>query len=120
MRHLTELLETLEPIFARRTTERWLGDLERAGVPAGPVASIGEMLEHPQTLAREMVIEVEHSKLGPVRALGAPVKMSGEPAPIRRGAPLLGEHTRGVLRESGLTDSEITALERAGVVRAAG
>jgi crotonobetainyl-CoA:carnitine CoA-transferase CaiB-like acyl-CoA transferase len=46
--------------------------------------------------------------------------MSGEPAPTRRGAPFLGEHTREVLRESGLTDSEITALERAGVVRAAG
>jgi crotonobetainyl-CoA:carnitine CoA-transferase CaiB-like acyl-CoA transferase len=120
MRHLPELLTSLEPIFAGRTTGRWLADLERGGVPAGPVASIGEMLEHPQTLAREMVIEVEHSKLGPVRALGAPLKMSGESPSTRRGAPLLGEHTLEVLRESGFADSEITALERAGVVRAAG
>jgi crotonobetainyl-CoA:carnitine CoA-transferase CaiB-like acyl-CoA transferase len=119
MRHLPELLESLEPIFAGRTTGHWLADLERAGVPAGPVASIGEMLEHPQTLAREMVIEVEHSKLGRVRALGAPVKMSGESAPARRGAPQLGEHTREVLRASGFSDSEIEALELAEVVRAA-
>jgi len=118
MRHLAELLATLEPIFAERATERWLAELERAGVPAGPVASIGEMLEHPQTLAREMVVEVEHSRLGSVRALGAPVKLSGGSTPIRRGAPLLGEHTREVLLEAGLTDTEVADLERAGVARA--
>ena len=120
MRHLPELLEALEPIFVSRTTGHWLTDLEREGVPAGPVASIGEMLEHPQTLAREMVVEVEHSRLGPVRALGAPVKLSGRSTSTRRGAPLLGEHTREVLREGNLTDAEIEELERAGVVRAAG
>jgi crotonobetainyl-CoA:carnitine CoA-transferase CaiB-like acyl-CoA transferase len=89
------------------------------GVPAGPVASIGEMLEHPQTLARDMVVDVQHSRLGSVRTLGTPVKLSGS-TPDRRGAPLLGEHTRDVLREGGLTDTEIEALERSGVARAAG
>jgi crotonobetainyl-CoA:carnitine CoA-transferase CaiB-like acyl-CoA transferase len=109
----------LEPIFAERTTERWLVELERAGVPAGPVASIGEMLEHPQTLARDMVVEVEHSRLGTVRALGAPVKLSGgATTETRHGAPLLGEHTHEVLREAGITDAEIADLERAGVVLA--
>lgn len=120
MRHLPELLAALEPVFGERTTERWLTDLERAGVPAGPVASIGEMLEHPQTLARDMVVEVEHARLGNVRALGAPVKLSGGSPPTRRGAPILGEHTREVLREAGVTDTEIEDLERAGVVRTAG
>jgi crotonobetainyl-CoA:carnitine CoA-transferase CaiB-like acyl-CoA transferase len=47
------------------------------------------------------------------------VKLSGS-TPNRRGAPLLGEHTRDVLREGGLTDTEIEALERSGVARAAG
>jgi crotonobetainyl-CoA:carnitine CoA-transferase CaiB-like acyl-CoA transferase len=126
MRHLPELLEILTPIFASRTTERWLDDLERAGVPAGPVASVGEMLTHPQTLAREMVIEVEHSRIGSVRALGSPVKVSAVRAPsvseqppsVGRGAPLLGEDTREVLREAGFTDTQIERLEDAGVVRA--
>jgi len=120
MRYLPELLVALEPIFAERTTETWLDELERAGVPAGPVASIGEMLEHPQTIAREMVVEVEHSRLGTVRALGAPVKLSGGSTTNRRGAPLLGEHTREVLREAGLTDTEVTDLERAAVAHATG
>jgi crotonobetainyl-CoA:carnitine CoA-transferase CaiB-like acyl-CoA transferase len=121
--HVLELLAALEPIFAERTTESWLAELERAGVPAGPVASIGEMLEHPQTIAREMVIEVEHARLGSVRSLGAPVKTTlpgsaaHESRPDRRGAPVLGEHTREVLHEAGLTDTAIEDLERAGVAR---
>jgi crotonobetainyl-CoA:carnitine CoA-transferase CaiB-like acyl-CoA transferase len=116
MRSLPELLEVLVPIFATRSSDVWLADLERAGVPAGPVASIGEMLEHPHTLARDMVVEVEHSRLGTVRAVGNPVKVSGATSD-RRGAPLLGEHTREVLGEIGLADSGIDELERAGVVR---
>lgn len=124
MTNLLELAEVLEPIFAARPTRDWLTELERAGVPAGPVASIGEMLEHPQTLAREMVIEVEHSRLGMMRSLGSAVKMSGgaERAPSAvpphgplRGAPLLGEHTREVLAEAGYSEDEARALIQGGV-----
>jgi crotonobetainyl-CoA:carnitine CoA-transferase CaiB-like acyl-CoA transferase len=119
MRNLARLLEVLTPVFTARATDAWLAELERAGVPAGPVASIGEMLEHPQTLAREMVVDVEHSRLGRVRALGAPVKLSGPGARNRRGAPVLGEHTREVLLEAGLPGDQIDDLERARVVRCA-
>jgi len=124
MTNLPALAEVLEPIFAARPTRVWLAELERAGVPAGPVASIGEMLEHPQTLAREMVIEVEHSRLGMMRSLGSAVKMSGSAeravsaVPTRgplRGAPLLGEHTRDVLAEAGYSEDEARALIQAGV-----
>jgi crotonobetainyl-CoA:carnitine CoA-transferase CaiB-like acyl-CoA transferase len=118
MTNLPQLLEVLIPIFTTRSTDAWLADLERAGVPAGPVASVGEMLEHPQTLAREMVVEVEHSRLGGVRAVGNPVKVSGATR-NRSGAPVLGEHTREVLREIGLADATIDELERARVVRCA-
>jgi crotonobetainyl-CoA:carnitine CoA-transferase CaiB-like acyl-CoA transferase len=119
MRNLPKLLDVLRPIFAGDGTDAWLAELERAGVPAGPVASVGEMLEHPQTLAREMVVDVEHSRLGRVRSLGAPVKVDGRGTASRRGAPSLGEHTREVLAEAGLAESEITDLEHARVVRCA-
>jgi crotonobetainyl-CoA:carnitine CoA-transferase CaiB-like acyl-CoA transferase len=118
MKNLPKLLEVLIPIFATRSMENWLGALERAGVPAGPVASVGEMLEHPHTRAREMVVNVDHSRLGSVRAVGSPVKVSGN-TPSRRGAPLLGEHTREVLRDAGMSDAGIDELQDAGVVRCA-
>jgi crotonobetainyl-CoA:carnitine CoA-transferase CaiB-like acyl-CoA transferase len=137
MAHLPELRALLETVFRARGTAEWLAVLGAAGVPAGPVASVGEMLAHPQTLAREMVVEVKHSSLGTMRSLGSPVKLSGsadatgasgagaaavgpdgmtagEPRP-RVGAPRLGEHTREVLAEAGWTDAEVDALVATGV-----
>ena len=121
MANLDDLMRVLTPNFLGRSTDSWLERLEDAGVPAGPVASIGEMLEHPQTLAREMVIDVEHSTIGSVKSLGPPVKMSGsEPGPAadsgpRRGAPLLGEHTREVLLDYGYSDVDVDRFFASGV-----
>ena len=118
MAHLVELCEVLGPVFLGRGTAEWLGRLGAAGVPAGPVASIGEMLEHPQTRAREMVVEVEHGRLGTVKSLGSPVKLSGSASPTpRRGAPRLGEHTLEVLEESGWSRAEALSLLASGAAQ---
>ena len=116
MANLDELVATMAPALKRRSTSEWLERFEAAGVPAGPVSSIGEMLENPQALAREMVTEVEHARLGPVKTLGFPVKFSASPASVRRGAPLLGEHTREVLLEHGYTSEAVDELRDSGVV----
>ncbi|GAB4192234.1 MAG: CoA transferase [Thalassobaculales bacterium] len=110
MTHLAALEEALTPLFAARSTADWLARLEAAGVPAAPVRSIGEMLEAPQTLARDMVIEVDHAALGPVKSLGTPVKIDGRTRPGRRGAPRLGADTAAVLAEAGFTAAEIATL----------
>ena len=110
LKNLPALVEILTPRFRARPTAEWLTRLEAAGVPAGPVLSIGEMLNDPQVRAREMVVELNHSRVGPVRALGAPVKFSATPARVARAAPVLGEHTREILREYGYTDAEIDRL----------
>jgi crotonobetainyl-CoA:carnitine CoA-transferase CaiB-like acyl-CoA transferase len=116
MSHLDALGAALAPLFRQRTTAQWLAALDAAGVPAGPVLSIAEALEHPQTLARDMVPAVEHTTLGRVRSVGLPVKLSATPGSLRRAAPVLGEHTREVLAEHGYTSLEIDALVAAGVV----
>jgi crotonobetainyl-CoA:carnitine CoA-transferase CaiB-like acyl-CoA transferase len=79
-------------------------------VPAGPVYDVLQMHADPQVRAREMVVEVEHARLGPVRTLGLPVKFSDTPGKVRAGAPVYGQHTREVLAEHRFSDAEIEAL----------
>ena len=119
MAHLRELEDLLNPIFVKHSTADWLSRLEEAGVPAGPVFNVNEMHQDPHTLARDMVVEVEHSRLGLVKTLGLPVKFSETPGKITSGAPVYGQHTREVLAEYGYKDSEIDALIDAGAVVAA-
>jgi crotonobetainyl-CoA:carnitine CoA-transferase CaiB-like acyl-CoA transferase len=110
MRNLSALTETLSPLFQRRSVAEWLQRLEESGVPAGPVLDIAQMHADPQTLAREMVVETTHPSAGPVKAIGLPIKFSETPGSVRRAAPLLGQHTREVLREYGYSDAQIDRL----------
>lgn len=116
MQNLPPLVERLTARFRTATTAEWLARLERAGVPAGPVLSINEMLTDPQVNAREMVVEVEHATLGRVKTLGAPVKLSATPARVARAAPVLGQHTRDILREYGYDEAQINRLGAEGAV----
>ena len=110
------LAEALAPDFRKRASAEWLDLLERAKIPAGPVLDVLQMQANEQTLAREMVVETRHSKLGAVKTIGLPVKFSATPGGVRRGAPLYGEHTREVLREHGFSDAEIDRMARAGAI----
>lgn len=116
MQNLPQLIEQLEARFRTRKAAEWLALLEAAGVPAGPVRDVLAMHEDPQTIAREMVAEVTHSRLGPVKTLGLPVKFSRTPGGPVSGAPVLGEHSREILAEAGYAEAEIEALAESGAV----
>jgi crotonobetainyl-CoA:carnitine CoA-transferase CaiB-like acyl-CoA transferase len=117
MRNLSALTETLSPLFQRRSVAEWLQRLEECGVPAGPVLDIAQMHADPQALAREMIVETTHPSAGPVKAIGLPIKFSETPGSVRRAAPLLGQHTREVLREHGYSDDQIDRLAEQGAIQ---
>ena len=119
MENLPALVEVLEAIFTRRSTQEWLALMEEAGVPAGPVLSITEMQADPHVLAREMVVALDHPVAGPTQAIGLPVKFSDTPGKVVRAAPLLGEHTREVLAEAGYDGPEIERIVASGAAIAA-
>jgi len=114
MAHLPALVETLTLHFRRRTSAHWLAALDAVGVPAGPVLTIAEMLEHPQVRARDMLVETQHPVAGATLAIGCPIKLSATPTSVRRPAPVLGQHTREVLLEFGMDVAEVQALLDAG------
>jgi crotonobetainyl-CoA:carnitine CoA-transferase CaiB-like acyl-CoA transferase len=116
IQHQAVLAEALAPDFKKRASAEWLELFERAKLPAGPVLDVLQMQSNEQTLAREMVVETRHSKLGAVKTIGLPVKFSATPGGVRRGAPLYGEHTREVLREHGFADAEIDRMARNGAI----
>ena len=110
------LAETLSEIFRRNTTAHWLGEFEKAGVPAGPVLSVTEMHADPQALAREMIAATDHPVAGNVKTFGHPVKFSETPGGVTRPAPLMGQHTAEVLLELGYTEDEITSMAKSGAI----
>jgi len=116
MKNLAALDTILSERFRGKTTENWMAVLESTGMPAGPVLTVNEMHRHPQVLARDMVMEVAHGTLGPVPAIGCPIKFSNHDGPSRRGAPRFGEHTREILETHGYEEAEIAALIDQGVV----
>jgi crotonobetainyl-CoA:carnitine CoA-transferase CaiB-like acyl-CoA transferase len=116
MKHRTELVAALSPIFRRTTTAQWCEKLEAAGLPVGPILGVPEMLAHPQTLARGMVVETNHRRIGKVPALGFPLRFSQTKGEVTRSAPVLGEHTREVLAEYDYTANEIEKLIEEGAV----
>jgi len=119
MQNLPALVTLMNEKLRTRAVKEWLNLLEAGGVPCGPINSIADMAADPQTLAREMVVELEHPRAGRTRALGLPVKLSRTPGRVSRPAPLLGQHTREVLAEFGFSQPEIEALVASGAAVAA-
>ena len=116
MENLATLVEAMNAVLVTRTRAEWLEIFDAAGVPAGAVHDMGEALTHPQVLARDMVVEVEHPSAGRYRALGCPIHFSATPAAVERPAPLLGEHTRAILAQAGYSGEDIDALVQSGTV----
>jgi formyl-CoA transferase len=110
LQHREALVAILNELLVRRSTDEWMAQFDRIGLPAGPVLDIAAALAHPQTIAREMVVETDHPLAGKVRGLGLPIHFSDAKRSGNRPAPLLGEHTREVLMESGYSATDVDRL----------
>lgn len=105
------LIAALEDSIAKEDGESLSLKLMQAGVPSGPIQELEDVLEHPHTLHREMVVEVDG-----VKGIGIPVKLSRTPGTVRSAPPRFSEHSDDVLSEAGYSDAEIKALNESGIV----
>jgi crotonobetainyl-CoA:carnitine CoA-transferase CaiB-like acyl-CoA transferase len=94
-----ELARGIEAHLSEGTRDEWLARFEQFGIPAGPILDIEEAFASPLATGRQMRVEIEHPKAGPISQVGAPWKFDGRSSAIRIPPPLLGQHTVEVLRD---------------------
>ena len=109
----TELIALLQRRFDGLPMSAWLEQLAGAGIPCAPINGVPEALNDAQTLARGMIVQLEHPSLGVVRSIANPVKLSDTPVSYRLPPPLLGEHTAEILESLGYSSDEAARVARA-------
>ncbi len=106
-----ELNQEIEAALRRRTTTEWQAELERAGVPAGPILDLDQVFADPGVQERGVEVSVDHPTVGTWRMVGTPWRLDGARFQARRPPPRLGEHTAEVLTEvAGLSDDQLKDL----------
>lgn len=115
--HRALIDELIKQELIHFSSESLISLLRKQGIPIGQVNTVKKALASKQTKAKDMVIEIDHPKIGRFKTLGIPVKMHGTPSSIRSAPPLLGEHTEQILYEYlGLQKSELEELKNKQVI----
>lgn len=101
--HREELIGKLSALTAKMKRDDLLNALEAQGVPAGPINNVGQVFEDPQVIHRGMKLDLPSAaaKAGTIPGVRTPIVIDGWRAASENAAPLLGQHTREVLREIG-------------------
>ncbi len=110
---------TLAEIIATRTTHEWLTDLGKANIPVMTVNSKESLLTNIELAASGFWRMVDHPTEGRLRMTDPPIRFSDSPSSVRRMPPRLGEQSREILAEAGLSPAEIDQLLAAGTTRQA-
>lgn len=112
----SEVNEIVGAWFAERTSAQVQQECNAHGVPVSPVNSIADIFEDPHVQAREMLVEVDHPKLGALRVPGVTPKFSSTPGAVRSAGPDLGQHNAEIFAEIGLTRQDLEDLAERGVI----
>jgi crotonobetainyl-CoA:carnitine CoA-transferase CaiB-like acyl-CoA transferase len=114
--NIDRIYKKMAEIALTRTTVEWEELLLRIDVPHAAFAKLTEIAEQPHLRAVEMFVTLDHPTEGEIRQARPSARFSESPAAIRRMPPRLGEHSRAVLQEAGLSDEDIASLVERKVV----
>lgn len=116
MKNISELIEILKTELIKKTSAEWIAIFDEKGLPCGPIHTVTEMFEDPQTIARKMIVDVKNTKAGYFKAIGMPVKFSDTKVEDTKESPTFGQHTKQILLDNGFTNDEIDALMQQGAI----
>jgi formyl-CoA transferase len=112
---LKHIFNTIEQWTMTKTKFEAMEEFNKHDSPCGPILSMEELAAEPSLRTTGTIVEIDHPKRGKYLSVGNPIKLSDSPTDVKR-SPLLGEHTLEVLKELGLSDSEVSALRDARVI----
>ena len=116
MQNIRELTEILKKELEKKTSAEWLKLFDEKGLPCGPINTVTEMFEDPQTIERKMIVDVKNTKAGSFKAIGMPIKFSETKVEDTKESPTFGQHTKQILLDHGFKSEEIDSLMKQGVV----
>ena len=111
------LIPLIEDVTQKKPARHWVDALIEAGVPCGVLQTYDQVFHDAHLEARNFFPEAPHPKLGRVKQIGSPMRLSDTPTRMTRAGPLLGEHSAEVLSELGYSQEEIRRLAIDGVIR---
>lgn len=112
-----ELLRILTDMFLTKTSREWDKTLSQGDLLFSVVQDIPDVVNDPQVIANDYILDWEHPVSGPIRVMGFPVEFSENPSTLRRAPPAFGEHTEEVLQEfCGYDWDKISGLKKNGVI----
>ena len=117
VKYRADLSEILNNLFKEKNAAEWLDQIQKAGLPCGPINTVPEVFRHPQRDDRGLVQEVQHSSAGKVSLTGFPYKLSRTPAETHQPPPLLGEHNQEILVDLlGYSQEEMDQMGEKGII----
>lgn len=112
----SQLKPVMDEIIRGRNSDEWLKIFEENDIPCTRINTIDKVVTHPQVVAREMIAETYHPKVGVQHLANLPIKFSKTPGAIYKAAPLLGEDNEKILKELGYSDEDIKSFKEKGVI----
>ena len=114
--NIVALYKDMAEMTRQRTTAEWMRICGSLDIPATPIFALDALPDHPHLKAVGLFQSAQHPSEGAIRYVKPPTRFAATPAQIRLGAPLLGQHTREVLREAGFGEAEVASMETRGIV----
>jgi len=112
-----DLNRILEAEFRKRTKREWLELLGHENLPHSSINDMSEICEDPHIAYRKMLVEIDQPRVGKMRIVGSPIRLSETPGEVYAPAPLLGEHSEQVLKNIlGYTEAEVEQLKAENVI----